>query len=443
MPVHERRRRVRGVVAIALLSALAGARVADARLSPKSAELWDVGPGTKAILVEDHRTPLVEIRITFPVGLWSPWAKRFHRLDEAFALQLLDTKGTLRARADRLGADLTLTTDARMSTLSIGCQRNDLDSALALAHDVLTNRDIDHREIFRRNTESDLEWSGAQKNPQRVLSRTVRRTLFDPDDPRRKPFEKPDHVTGDLKAIALVRDSLVRSPGRTISFAGDLTRAEAESKAAGLLPPPLAAPPSPDTPTLRPLLPAEKRPREQNVELSRLTQVYLALAREAPPITDPEYPALIVADHVLGGHFYSRLYKALRHGSGDTYATGTIREIEPATGAYAIWTYSRTENAAVAEKKLAEVLRVFHDQGITEEERVDAIGFLRGRLAFTVQSPGQVLDRILWDRSRGLDLGYRDALPDRCAALTLEEINAFIRKFYDPERFTWIRVRTK
>ena len=228
-----------------------------------------------------------------------------------------------------------------------------------------------------------------------------------------------------------------------IGFAGDLSRAEAEEKARALLPPALEAAPAPAELALPAPLPADGRPREQVVKLARLTQVYFALAREGPALTDSEYAAFLVADHVLGGHFYSRLYVALRHGEGDTYATGTLREGEPAAGAYALWTYSRTANAAATEAKLRGVLATFRDGGITEEERADAIGYLTGRRAFNVQAPGQVLDRILWEKSRGLAPGYRDALVERAAALPLAEINEFVKRFYDPARFTMIRVENK
>ena len=414
-----------------------------ARLSPESAQSWSVEPGTTAVLIEDHRAPLVEIRLMFPIGRWSAWVARAGRIDEAFALQLLDPGGTLRARADRAGADLSLTTDARMSVLALGCRREALDSVLALARDVLANRDIDRSEIGRRNLAGDLEWSAAEKNPQSMLRTHVRRLLFQPKDPRRTPYEKPAHAAGDPKRLMALRDTLVRSPGRVIGFAGDLSRAEAETMARALLPPVLGAPPAPATPALPALLRAEKRPREQTVKLARLTQVYMALAREGPALTDRDYPAYLVADHVLGGHFYSRLYVALRHGAGDTYATGTIREGEPAAGAYAAWTYSRNDNAATTESKLRGVLSALHEHGITEEERADAIGYFKGRRAFNVQSPGQVLDRLLWERSRGLSPGARDALVERAAALPLDEINDFVRRFYDPARFTMIRVATK
>jgi predicted Zn-dependent peptidase len=428
--------------ALALATLVRGAPPALARLSAASAETWSVDRATTAVLVEDHRAPLVEIRLMFPIGRWSPWTKRTGRFDEAFALQLLDPGGTLRARADRAGADVSLSTDARMSVLSLGCRRDALDSVLALARDVLANRDIDRREIGRRNLEGDLEWSAAEKNPQIVLRTHIRRLLFEPRDPRRTPYEKQEHASSDVKRLVLVRDTLVRSPGRVIGFAGDLTRAEAEEKARGLLPTALEAPPTPASPVLPALRPAEGRPAVQTVKLARLTQVYFALAREAPALTDREYAAFLVADHVLGGHFYSRLYVALRHGAGDTYATGTVREGEPATGAYALWTYSRTANAATTETKLRGVLSAFQ-HGITEEERADAAGYLEGRRAFNIQAPGQVLDRILWEKSRGLAPGYRDNLVERAAALPLAEINEFVKRFYDPARFTMIRVETK
>ena len=431
-------------LALAALAALAGAAPsAAARLSAASAQTWSVDRGTTAILIEDHRAPLVEIRLMFPIGRWSSWAARAGRIDEAFALSLLDPGGALRARADRAGAEVALTTDARMSVLALGCRREALDSVLALARDVLANRDIDRSEIGRRNFESDLEWSAAEKNPQSMMSTHVRRILFQPQDPRRTPHEKQEHVSGDAKRLMALRDTLVRSTGRVIGLAGDLTRAEAETMARALLPPALDALPVPATPALPTPLPADRRPKDLTVKLARLTQTYLALARDAPALTDRDYPAFLVADHVLGGHFYSRLYVALRHGQGDTYATGTIREGEPATGAYAAWTYSRSANAAATEAKLGGVLRTFRDGGITEEERADAIGYLKGRRAFNVQAPGQVLDRILWERSRGLAAGYRDALIERAAALSVAEINEFVRRFYDPSRFTMIRVETR
>jgi len=176
-----------GLTALTLgLAGLLGALPAPAAsLSPAGARTWEIGPGTTGILVEDHRTPLVEIRLMFPVGRWSPWFRRARLADEAFFMQPRDPAGRLRARADRLGVDLALTTDARMSLLSLGCRRDDLDSALALVRDVLANRDLDRGEIKRRNVQRDLEYSAGEKNPETLLGRTAHRALLVESDPGR------------------------------------------------------------------------------------------------------------------------------------------------------------------------------------------------------------------------------------------------------------------
>jgi zinc protease len=231
----------------------------------------------------------------------------------------------------------------------------------------------------------------------------------------------------------------VRLPGRVIGLAGDLTRAEAEAAAADLLPP------------VTPLLPGERldpdvRPlsagggSEVVERLPRLTQVTLSLVRDSPGITDPDYPAFLIADHVLGGHFYSRLSVALRHRSGQTYGAGTRWRREAIPMVYALSTFTRTVNAGVAEDTMRDVLARFHEAGIDEEERVAAAGYLLGRLPFARQSPGGILDRALAERRLGLPAGTFDGVVERAGQTSREEVDAFIRRFFVPQRFAVVRV---
>jgi zinc protease len=225
-----------------------------------------------------------------------------------------------------------------------------------------------------------------------------------------------------------------------IGLAGDLSRPEAIKLATGLLPPALPAPPADLLPGFPALVPA---PPEGTERLPKLTQVYLGLQRDSLPVTDRDFPALLLANHVLGGHFYSRLYVALRHEGGETYSPFVISPEDPEASAYILFTYTRTANAAATEAKLRLVLARLHDGGISEDERRAAAGYLLGHRLFARTSPGEVLDRYLWERERGLPLGFRDQLAERAAALPLSEINAVIRRFYDPSRFTLLRVVPK
>jgi predicted Zn-dependent peptidase len=49
----------------------------------------------------------------------------------------------------------------------------------------------------------------------------------------------------------------------------------------------------------------------------------------------------------------------------------------------------------------------------------------------------------MMERRLGLAPGFLDEQIERASALSLDEINAFIREFYDPARFTLVRAVPK
>jgi zinc protease len=412
---------------------------ADAAAGPLQLVSWEQGSGTTVALVEDHRVDLVHLRVSFPSGTLSPWGRARHA-EEAFAIQLHDPAGRLRARADRLGVTVALGVREWSSVLTLDCHRDDLDAALALVKDVLANRDFDRAELKRRGAQRRLAFSGAMKEPSFVLWREASVALFPGGDPRRTPYEKPPKIESDAKKLAEARDRLVRLPGRVVGWGGAIGRAEADERTRGLLPEADAAAPPDLEPRFAAEIAAAVRGPERSAKLRRLTQVYFADVRTAPSITSNDYPAFLVADHVLGGHFYSRLYEALRHESGDTYGAATRGRADVAPSAYGLWTFTRTANADATARKLRATLARFFEQGITEDERAVAAGFLVGRQAFDRQSPADLLEAFAFEHRRGLPRGFRDAAASRAAALPLGDVNAFIRRFYDPAAFTLVKV---
>ncbi len=403
---------------------------------------WTVDAGTQGALVEDHRAPLVAVTIEFPVGTWSPWA-RAHDAADAFTFQDDDPQRALRKRADALAATIDLGMGRRAATLSIRCLKSDLDATIALAKDVLANTRYDEHELKRAHRERKILWRGNETDVGFRTDQAAARLFFTPDDPRRIPFEKPDPVEADVAKLVATRDLMIRLPGRIIGFAGDLTLDEAKRAAEGLLPAAEAAVPDGIAPRLLALTPAGSRPRESDIAMRKLTQVYLEYDRDSLPFDDPRRPAFLVADHVLGGHFHSRLYVALRHDAGDTYGAGTSEAGDVAPNVYAASTFTRADNAGPIEAKLRGVMDVFHELGITEDERAGAISYLRGNRVFDRQSAGQILRRFLMERRLSLPAGFFDEQIERASTLSLEEINAFIRGFYDPSQFSMIRAVPK
>jgi predicted Zn-dependent peptidase len=130
----------------------------------------------------------------------------------------------------------------------------------------------------------------------------------------------------------------------------------------------------------------------------------------------------------------------LRQEGGDTYGASVYEDggIEP--GPYGLTTFTRTDNAPATEAKLRTILSRLHAEGITEDERSLAAGNAVGSRAFSRQSPGQILGTAMRERRLGLPYGFFDRQADEAAALSLDAINAFVRRFYDPSLFTMLKV---
>ena len=399
---------------------------------------WKVGAGTEGALVEDHRAPLVTLAIEFPAGTWSAWSRE-HAGATAFEMMGTDPERTLDKRADALAVDVTLSMGSRGARLDATCLKRDLEATVALVKDVLANTRYDPRELKRRKHERMVLRQAEKTDVEASLRKATVAAFYAKDDPRRRTVEDPEDVETSIPKLVATRDAIVRMPGRIVAFAGDITADDAERLAAGMLPPADTVAPAGVATVLRPIVEAAARPRIKDVHVRRLTQVYLALARDSVPWNDPRRPEALIADYVLGGHFYARLYVALRHEGGDTYGASTRDGGDVVPGLYTARTFTRTANAEAIEAKLRETLRVFRDRGITEAERADAAGALTGRRAFQRQSPDQILSRYLTEWRRGLAPGYLDELADRAAAVPLDQVNAFIRDWYDPAQFSMFR----
>lgn len=413
-----------------------GAALAAGPADPVS---WAADPATTVVLVEDHRVPLVELHLSFPAGTFSPWLLESHA-KEAFELQIYDSEGKLRARADSLAAGFSFEVGDYSSDLVVSCLKQDLPAVRQLVMDVLSNKDYDPAELKRAEKGRKVSWDASQKDFDFVIAQAGRRLLFAPGDPRREKNEEPPQISSDVAALASARDQLIALPGRVIGLAGDLSREEADDFAKGLLPAATAAPAN-LAPAFQPV--QTGRPADSAVKLPRLTQVYFAYTREDISWGDPDYPASLIANHVLGGHFYSRLYVTLRHEGGETYGARVTRDTGNSPGPLALTTFTRAENEATTEEKLRGVLKTFHDGGITETELAEAKSALEGRRLAQREAPGDILGTWIWEQNRGLEHGFKEGAVKKAAALSLADINGFITRYYDPTVFTMIKLEAE
>lgn len=157
---------------------------------------------------------------------------------------------------------------------------------------------------------------------------------------------------------------------------------------------------------------------------------------------DPDYPALVMGNYMLGGGFLnSRLATRIRQKEGISYGVSSFMQADPidksgSFGTFAIYNPDNSDRLVAAYKD--EIDKMLKD-GFTAAELKDAsTGYLQG------QNVSRAQDRTLANKlSSNLFLNrtmkWDEGLEAKIAALTVEQVNAAMRKWIKPEKITYVQ----
>lgn len=152
---------------------------------------------------------------------------------------------------------------------------------------------------------------------------------------------------------------------------------------------------------------------------------------------DPDAPALILANRVLGGGgLKNRLVDRLRQMEGISYSAGTSLQLDPwdADSFFSIYAIFAPQNRERLQSAVAEELKKWLVQGITDQELADAkSGILQG------QKINRSQDHVLassWTSLmfRGRDMGHVQDVENRLKAVTRAQVQQAIARHVDPAR---------
>jgi zinc protease len=154
---------------------------------------------------------------------------------------------------------------------------------------------------------------------------------------------------------------------------------------------------------------------------------------------DPDFFALLVGNHILGGGgFSSRLTNEVREKRGLTY--GVYSGFQPGShaGAFTIGLQTRPDQAAQALQVSKDVLTKFVAEGPTEAELQAAKNNLIGGFALRIDSNRKLLDfvaNIAWNK---LPLTYMDTWTQQIDKITTAQIKAAFQRKLQPERMVTV-----
>ncbi|MEP6907222.1 MAG: insulinase family protein, partial [Pseudoxanthomonas sp.] len=160
-------------------------------------------------------------------------------------------------------------------------------------------------------------------------------------------------------------------------------------------------------------------------------------------VSDEDYPALLVANRVFGGGaLKSRLGDRIRQKEGLSYGVASSIRADDSidrkddAGSFNIQAIAAPQNMDKVEVAIREELARLVKDGITTEELRDAVsGTITERQQARAEDgsiAGMLTDQLYYGR----DMRFTAELDARYLALTLEQVNAAIRKHLKPEALT-------
>lgn len=403
---------------------------------------WQTDNGAKVLFVAAPDLPMVDVRLVFDAGS----ARDADSPGLASMTNGMLTQGAagldadaIAERVESLGADLGTGVERDMAWISLRSLTDpqQLEPAVDTLTKVLVQPDFppDALERVRKNQLVALRL--AEQDPASVGSKALYQAVFGTHPYASDPSGSAESVSAiSREQLATFHKTYYASRNATIAIVGALTRAQAEELAERItarLPVGDAAPPLPEVPDLA------------AGALDRIafpsSQTHLYAGQPGMRRDDPDYFALYVGNHILGGGgLVSILMNEVREKRGLSYSTYSYFAPMAVRGPMILGLQTKNEQAEQARGVLLDALRRFIEQGPTDDELAAAIDNLTGGFPLRIASNGKVVQYLAMIGFYDLPLDYLDRFTERVSAVTKEQIRDAYRRRVHPDRLAVVLV---
>jgi zinc protease len=190
--------------------------------------------------------------------------------------------------------------------------------------------------------------------------------------------------------------------------------------------------------------PKAGKAQERVVQMPGKTSVTL-LVGQASGIDyhHPDAIALRVGTAILGSGFTGRLMSTVRDKEGLTYGIGA--GVSGDTFSDGSWTISATFSPDLLDKGIASTrreLQKWWNEGITAAELNARKTNMVGSYQVGLSTTGGIAGALLRAATLGYDMTWVDEYPKKIEALTVDQVNAAIRKHLNPATMTLVKAGT-
>lgn len=401
----------------------------------------DLGEVKMALLPKGTRAERVEARLSFKFG--SPDQLKNQTATAAAVASLLST-GTKKLNREQISDQFTAM-QTQFSTsgsngrlyLSLSSNRESLPKAIALALDVLRNANFPEDELKKYQQAVVTDLKSASTEPAALASQTIERYTnpWPKDDIRYTPSFEEGIERVQAVSIKQVRDFHQKFYGTgdvAFSAVGDFDKDEVRKALADGLKGWRKAPTyqRPDDPlqTVAPKVFAINTPDKANA-------FYLADLGLKLQDSDADFPAVYLANYLLGLSETSRLWNRVRVEDGLSYNVRSqvdASSYEP-HGSWTVYAIHAPSNSDKLAKTIDEVLAQTLKDGFSEQEIKEGVNALLNYRRLSRSQDTVVSSAWLNYLDLGRSFEWSEKMDQDLQKLNAQQVNAVLRKYLKPK----------
>jgi zinc protease len=423
------------------LAAVCLAFLAQATAAPRI-ERWDTANGARVYFVQALELPMVDIQLVFDAGSARDGGKA--GLAQLTSALLDDGAGDLDADAiaagfEDLGAQFGADSLRDMGSLSLRSlsDRAHLDPATDLLSQILRAPSFPADALERERRRMQTALQAQEQSPEDIADKAFFQAVYGDhpyaSDPLGSAASLPALTREDVENF--YREHYV-ARNAVIALVGALERPDAEriaqQLAAGLAGGNRAAP-----------LPAVAAPAAATtVHIDYpSSQIHVLMGLAGMTRDDPDYYALYVGNHVLGGSgLVSRISSEIREKRGLAYSAYSYFSPMRAAGPYTLGLQTRGDQAAQAVDILGRTLAAFIKDGPTAVELTASKKNITGGFPLRIASNSNIAGNLAMIGFYDLPLDYLDRFNERIEAVTATQIRDAFQRRVQPDKMVTVTV---
>jgi zinc protease len=392
--------------------------------------------GINVMILEDHRFPLVTVQfdINGAGALYEPANQpglagaTARMLDEGTKTR---TSRQIAEQIDSLGAKLSASAGFGSDTTVLAASglSDTFDQWFALATDVLLHPSFPADELAQYQARAKPALLQQRSQPNFLANQTLNRVLYG-TYPAAVVTTTPESLDSLTPALLADWHDKHYAPQNTIlAITGDVHATTLIPKLRQWLAEwqrskaPVNFPPGP---------PPATKSKVYLVDRPGSVQTTLLMGNLAIERGDPNYPAFVVLNEVLGAGSASRLFLNLREEKGYTYGVYSNLIARKYAGPWTAGGDLRTEVTDGAMTEFLRELNRIRDEKVPDDELDAARRSVVARFALSIESPQQLIGYAITRKEYNFPADYWDKYPSQIAAIKADDVQRVARKYIDP-----------